>query len=55
MALSPRADHAIIGGRDGQVLHFDFIDNTANKILDTVGFVTDIKYAPSGRYIAVGS
>lgn len=44
-----------IGGPSNSLLRFNFLDNSMSKIYEAMGFITSIKYAPSGNYIVIGS
>jgi WD40 repeat protein len=43
------------GGKNNAVLQFNFVDGSTFKLCEAMGNITALKYAPSGRYIAIGS
>lgn len=62
MALAPDASHCLIGtlfdnagGKNNAVLQFNFANNSTIKLHEVLGNITALKYAPSGKYIAIGS
>lgn len=55
LAISPDATHCLIGGKGNALLRFDFADSSTSQLLETLGSITSIRYAPSSRYAAVGS
>jgi tricorn protease-like protein len=44
-----------IGGNSNAVMQYNFANGSACKLFETMDSITALRYAPSGKFIVVGS